>query len=188
MTQPSAVRPVFRPIAALLAAALITGPLPLRGASTGQTALHTPQGGGTGTANGEYVSTTLNAPYRYFIEVPPGLTRLVAEVYDPDIGLGDPEDAAGRDRDRGGFNSDATYSVVGPEGTARTASFTTGNLTLPAGSDAAWTTLFDSTGDSVRDNFGTNAYTNNDGTLAWSTNWTETNDDNSATGGVIQVT
>ena len=52
MTQPFAARPVFRPIAALFAAALIAGPLSLRAASTGQTALHTPQGGGTTTANG----------------------------------------------------------------------------------------------------------------------------------------
>jgi peptidase C25-like protein len=186
MTDSSSFR---RPVAALLVTALLAGPLPLRAASTGSTALHTPQGGGTATANGESVSTTLNTPYRYFIEVPSGLTRLVVDVFDPDIGLGGTGEAnAGRDRDRGGFDSAATYSLIGPEGTARTTSFTTGNTTTPTGSDNAWTTLFDSTGDTFRDNFSTNAYTNNDGTLAWATNWLETNDDNNATNGQIRVT
>lgn len=180
---------IRRPLAALLAAALLAGPLPLRAASTGSTALQTPQGGGTATANGEYVSTTLNTFYRYFIEVPSGLTHLTVDVFDPDVGLGGTTEAsAGRDRDRGGFDTAATYSLIGPEGTGRTTSFTTGDTTTPASSDNAWTTLFDSTGDTFRDNFSTNAYTNNDGTLAWSTNWTETNDDNSATAGNIRVT
>jgi len=193
MTHSSAVRPVLRPIArpiaALLAVALIAGPFPLRAASTGSSALHTPQGSGAGTANGEYVSTTLNAPYRYFIEVPPGLTRLVVDVFDPDLGLGGAtEDTAGRDRDRGGYNSASNYNLLGPEGTARTTSFASGDVTTPAGSDNAWTTLFDSTGESARDEFSTNAYTNSDGTIPWATNWLETNDDNSATGGVMRVT
>ncbi|HEY3568828.1 MAG TPA: C25 family cysteine peptidase [Thermoanaerobaculia bacterium] len=178
-----------RPLAALFAVTLLAGPLPLRAASTGSTALQTPQGGGTATANGEYVSTTLNTFYRYFIEVPSGLTHLTVEVFDPDIGLGGTTEAnAGRDRDRNGFDSAATYSLLGPEGSSRTTSFTAGNTTTPAGSDGVWTALFDSTGDTFRDNFTTSAYTNNDGTLAWSTNWLETNDDNSATGGNIRVT
>jgi len=193
MTHPLAVRPVLRPItrpiAALLAVALIAGPLPLRAASTGSSALHTPQGSGAGTANGEYVSTTLNAPYRYFIEVPPGLTRLVVDVFDPDLGLGGAtEDTAGRDRDRGGYNSASDYNLLGPEGTARTTSFASGDTTTPAGSDNAWTTLFDSTGESARDEFSTNAYNNSDGTIAWATNWLETNDDNNATAGQMRVT
>jgi hypothetical protein len=178
-----------RPLAALLVSALLAGPLPLRAASTGSTALHTPQGGGTATANGEYVSTTLGTFYRYFIEVPSGLSRLTVEMFDPDVGLGGTGEAsAGRDRDRNGFDTATTYSLIGPEGSTRTTSFTTGNTTTPASSDGVWTTLFDSTGDTFRDNFSTNAYTNNDGTLNWSTNWTETNDDNSATAGQMRVT
>jgi hypothetical protein len=189
MTQSFAVRPVFRPIAALLAAALIAGPFSLHAASTGQTALHTPQGSGAGTPNGEYVSTMLNEPYRYFIEVPPGLTRLVVDVFDPDLGLGGAtEDTAGRDRDRGGYNSASDYNLLGPEGTARTTNFASGDTTTPAGSDNAWTTLFDSTGESARDNFSTNAYNNSDGTIPWATSWTETNDDNNATNGQMRVT
>src|SRR5690349_9185644 len=94
-----------RPLAALLTLSLLAGPLPLRAASTGSTALQTPQGGGTATANGEYVSTTLNTFYRYFIEVPSGLTHLTVEMLDPDIGLGGTAEAnAGRDRDRNGFD------------------------------------------------------------------------------------
>ncbi|MEO6194815.1 MAG: C25 family cysteine peptidase, partial [Thermoanaerobaculia bacterium] len=189
MTHFSAVRSVVRSITALLAAAVIAGPFPLHAASTGTTALQTLQGGGTPTANGEYVSTTLNAPYRYFLEVPPGLTRLVVDVFDPDLGLGGATEAtAGRDRDRGGYNSAAAYSLLGPEGTARSTSFASGNTTTPAGSDNVWTTLFDSTGDSARDNFSANAYNNSDGTIPWATNWLETNDDNSATGGQMRVT
>jgi hypothetical protein len=181
--------PCRRPLAALIALALLAGPLPARAASTGSTALHTLQGSGAGTANGEYVSTTLDTYYSYFIEVPPGLTRLVVDVFDPDFGLGGAtEDTAGRDRDRGGYNSAAAYSLRAPDGTTRTPSFATGDTTTPAASDNAWTSLFDSTGDTVRDNFTTAAYTNNDGTMNWSTSWIETNDDNNATNGNVRVT
>ncbi len=90
MIQPFVFR---RHFACLLTLTALAAPLPLRAASTGQTALQTPQGGGTTTANGEYVSTTLNTFYRYFIEVPPGLARLVVDVFDPDIGRSATEDA-----------------------------------------------------------------------------------------------
>ncbi|GAA4277255.1 hypothetical protein GCM10022259_19790 [Aquimarina mytili] len=42
--------------------------------------------------------------------------------------------------------------------------------------------------DTYADNFGTVAYNNNDGTQTWSTNWSETNDDNSANSGNILIT
>lgn len=187
MTQFSAVRSFLRPIAALLAAALIAGPLPSRAASTGQTALQTPQGGGTTTANGETVSTTLNTYYRYFIEVPPSLARLVVEVFDPDIGRSATEDDAGRDRPRTTYNSAVSYTLLRPNGT--TAATLAGcNNSNTACADNAWTAILDSTGETFRDNFDTAAYTNNDGTLNWATNWTETSDGNSATGGDIRVT
>lgn len=159
--------------------------------STGTTALLTAQGSGGGTAFGDYVSdaNALDTFYRFFVEVPPGQSRLVVDIFDADIGLGGAtEDTAGRDRDRNGFDTAAQYSILGPDGVARTPLFTTGNTTLPAGSDNAWLSLLDTTGDSVRDNFGANAYTNNDGTLNWSTNWIETNDDNNATNGQMRVT
>ncbi|MEW7290995.1 Calx-beta domain-containing protein [Aquimarina sp. 2304DJ70-9] len=42
--------------------------------------------------------------------------------------------------------------------------------------------------DTYADNFGTVAYTNNDGNQNWANNWTEANDDNSANSGFIQIT
>lgn len=172
----------------------IPGSLPA--ATTGSTSLHTPQGSTAGTANGDYVSDTggMNSVYRYFIEVPPGVSRLVVELFDPDIGLGGiTEDTAGRDRDRGNtnptYNTSAAYSLFNPSGSVRTTSFTTGNLTTPAASDNAWMTFFDSSGDDYRDNFGTVAYNNSDGLLSWTGNsWTETNDDNNAGNGDIRIT
>lgn len=132
-----------RPLAALLAVALLTGPLPLRAASTGSTALQTPQGGGTTTANGEYVSTTLNTSYHYFIEVPSGLGRLTVEVFDPDIGRGGTaEAAAGRDRDRNGFDTTATYTLIRPDGTTAA---TLNNCDNNTCNDNVWQTVLSST-------------------------------------------
>ena len=189
----SAVFPIlrstfYRAPAAVLAAALLAGPLPSRAASTGTAALQTPQGGGTTTANGESVSTTLNTYYRYFIEVPPGLGRLVVEVFDSDLGRNATEDDAGRDRPRTAYNSAVDYTLLRPNGT--TAATLAGcNNSNTACADNDWTAILDSTGgDTFRDNFDTAAYTNNDGTLSWATNWTETNDDNNATNGQVRVT
>ena len=139
----SAPSPFRRSLCALLVAALLAGPLPLRGASTGQTALHTPQGGGTATANGEYVSTTLNTYYRYFIEVPPGLGRLTVEVFDPDIGRGGNADADnGRDRDRGGYDSAVTYTLIRPDGSTAA---TLANCDDNTCNDNTWTAVLNST-------------------------------------------
>jgi peptidase C25-like protein len=179
----SAVRCVLpatcrRLLAAFVAAVVLAGPLPLRAASTGSTALLTPQGSGSGTANGDYISTTgggLNSPYRYFIEVPSGLTRLVVEIFDADIGLGGTGEASsGRDRQRNGsWNTSVGYSLLDPAGTAQTTVFTTGSSTGPTGSDNAWLTLYNATANSVADNFGTASYSNNDGNNNWSAAWSE---------------
>src|ERR1700743_3216207 len=81
------------------------------GASTGSTppvdGAYTPQGSGTPSASGDYVTTNnppgLNTFHRYFIQVPPALGRLRVQLWDADIGAGGAaEAAAGRDRDRGG--------------------------------------------------------------------------------------
>ncbi|MEW6207641.1 MAG: C25 family cysteine peptidase [Acidobacteriota bacterium] len=164
-------------------------------ATSGSTALYTLQGGGAGTANGDYVTASagMDEVYRYFIEVPSGLTRLQIELFDADIGLGGSGEAtAGRDRSRAGgdpdFNTSATYSLIDPSGTSRTVRFTTGNSSSPTGADNAWLTLYNGTGNNVADNFGTAAYTNNDGNNNWSTNWIESSDDGSATSGAIQIT
>jgi hypothetical protein len=164
--------------------------------STGTTALHMPQGGTAGTANGDYVAdaTALNTFYRYFIEVPPNVGRLQVELFDADIGEGGgTEDTAGRDRTRNAdgvtFSTTATYTLLDPNGTARTTRFTTGNTTLPTGADNAWLDLYNGTGNNVLDQFGTNVYTNNNGNNNWATNWTETDGGGGgATGGSLQVT
>ena len=135
--------PCRLPLTALVALALLAGPLPLRAASTGDTALHTPQGGGTGTANGEYVSTTLNTVYRYFIEVPPGLGRLTVEVFDADIGRGGAnEDTAGRDRDRNGYDTAVNYTLIRPDGTSAA---TLNNCDDNTCNDNVWTAILNST-------------------------------------------
>lgn len=150
-------------------------------------------GAGSGTANGDYVSDTdgINTSYHYWIEVPQGLDRLVVDLWDADIGLGNNvnEDDAGRDRARGNaFDTTATYTLINPAGTTITnTKFSTGTNALPVGADNAWLTFYDST-NNVRDNFGTVAYTNNDGSVNWLTNWTETNDNNNAGSGLIQIT
>jgi hypothetical protein len=180
---------VKRQLIVSLALAAALAPAAFAG-STGTTALHTPQGSGAGTAFGDYVSdaAALNTSYHYFVEATPALGRLRVQIFDADLGIGDAanEDLAGRDRLRGGGTTVA-YSIFNPRGQQRTAQFTTGSATLPALSDNAWLTLFDSTGDYVQDNFTTAAYTNNDGLVNWGGNWIETNDDNNATAGNIQI-
>jgi hypothetical protein len=148
-------------------------------------------GGGSSTANGDYTSDDdgLNTFYRYYIEVPAGTSRLAIDLFDADIGTGTNEDDAGRDRARGSaFNTAATYTLVNPAGATRTGNFTTGDVDEPVGADNAWLNFFDSTGDTVLDNFTTAAYTNNDGTVNWAGNWIETGDDGTATGGEVRIT
>ncbi|HEX5718390.1 MAG TPA: C25 family cysteine peptidase [Thermoanaerobaculia bacterium] len=190
---------IRRPFLALIAGGLLLSiPQLLPAGSTGNpgttgAGLYMPQGNTAGTANGDFVSDTggmggANTFYRYFIEVPPGLTRLQVEIFDADVGLGGgTEDTAGRDRTRDAdFESIATYSLLDPASAARTTSFTTGTAAAPVGSDNAWLSFFDSTGDDYRDNFGAAAYNNNDGTLNWATSWDETNDgaDNAGNGDI----
>src|SRR5947199_6907265 len=142
MTQPTDRR---RPLAALLVLAALAAPLSLRAASTGQTALHTPQGTGAGTADGDYVTATggLNTFYRYFVEVPPGLGHLVVEVFDADVGRGGAaESTAGRDRDRGnGFSTTTTYTLLRPDGTT---AVTVAGCNTTTCTDNGWQAILDS--------------------------------------------
>ena len=160
--------------------------------STGTTQLITLQGSSAGLNNGDFVSDVngLDNAHRYFIEVPPGLSRLNVEIFDADVGLGGTSEAnAGRDRARtAGFNSAARYTLLNPFGQTENTAFTNGDAAAPTGSDNAWLSLLDSTGDSVQDNFATAVYTNNDGTLNWNSDWIETNDDNDTANGQIRVT
>lgn len=117
----------------------------LTAGSTGTSALHMPQGDSAGTANGDYVSdnTALNTTYHYWIEVPPGLNRLTVEIWDADVGRGNNEDDANRDRDRGGgFGSQADYTLFRPDG-SQAANLT--NCDYNTCTDNAWTTLLNST-------------------------------------------
>jgi len=133
--------------------------VPLYAGSTG-TAHHTPQGAEAGTANGDFVSDNdagaLNTFYRYFIEVPAGVTRLQVELFDADVGAGAGENVLGRDRERGAYNTTATYSLFEPGGTAVTTQFTTGTTALPTGADNAWLTFYNGTGNNVLDTFASN--------------------------------
>lgn len=110
----------------------------------------TPAGSGAVTSNGDYVSAAagLNVPYRYYIEVPPALSRLVIDLFDADIGAGGSGEAGsgqtGRDRARGSFNTTAVYRLFDPSGAPVATSFTTGNTTSPSGADNAWLTFYDS--------------------------------------------
>lgn len=115
-------------------------------ASTGSASLLTIQGSNAGSSNGDYVSDEdeLDTYYRFYIEVPSALSRLTVEIFDPDIGLGGgSEDNNGRDRDRDGYNSTVTYTLVDPTGTTRAT--LNGNSSNPSGSDNQWVNLFNST-------------------------------------------
>ncbi|HWM94007.1 MAG TPA: C25 family cysteine peptidase [Thermoanaerobaculia bacterium] len=190
--RPSVRRPILG-TALLLGGALLAIPRHLPAGSSGETSPYMPQGSTAGTPNGDYISDAggLDTFYRYFIEVPPEQTRLVIELFDADVGDGGAtEDTDGRDRTRNvNFESVATYSLVHPTGAARTTLFTTGNAAGPAGADDDWLSLFDSTAvDDYRDNFGAAAYNNSNGSLPWTTSWIETNDNNSAANGQMQIT
>ena len=178
---------------AVVVCALIAFAQPLFAGSTGTTALHTPQGSSAGTPNGDFVSDddagALNTFYRYFIEVPAGTTRVVVDLYDADIGMSAAEANLGRDRNRGGYDSSVAYSLLNPGGTAVSTRFTTGNNAGPTGADGAWLNFFTGTGNNVLDQFGTNAYSNDNGNNSWSTNWVESDGGGGgATGGAVRVT
>jgi len=159
--------------------------------SSGTTGLYIVQGSGAGRANGDFISSDdgLDTFFRYFIEVPPGLNQLQVDIFDADFGAGGGGEAtAGRDRARNAFNSSVNYTLLDPSGTLRPTTFTTGNTTAPTGADNAWLTFYSGTGNNVQDNFGANAYNNNDGNNNWSGNWTESDGGGGgATGGAIRV-
>jgi hypothetical protein len=125
---------------------LCGGLSPLFSASTGTTELHRPQGSGAGTANGDYITADpggLDTFYRFWIEVPPGLSRLTVEIFDADIGRGgNNEDTNGRDRDRGGYDTQADYSLIRPDGSSAA---TLNNCDDNTCNDNVWTVIHNST-------------------------------------------
>jgi len=162
--------------------------------------LQMPMGASSPTSSGDYVSASsggLNTYYSYFIEVPSGLSRLVIDIFDADIGGADEGANGPRDRQRGGsWDTSATYTLIDPSGNQRPVRFTTGNSTLPAGANNAWLNFYNGTGKNVRDNFSTASWSNNDGNQNWSGSWIE-NDPGGAgpsagniqiNGGALQIT
>jgi hypothetical protein len=171
----------------LCAALLLPGTA--SGGGTGESALVMIQGSGAARELGDYVSSPsgLDTYYAYFIEATPSLTRLDVQLYDADIGTeGGAEAADNRDRARNAFNTTAAYSLRAPNGLAVSTRFATGSTTAPTGANEAWLTFFSSTG-TFRDQFDTVAYTNNNGTNTWSTDWIETGDDADPNGGEVQI-
>lgn len=136
---------VYRSTALLLACAL-TATSTLRAASTGTAELHRPQGSDAGTANGDYITAStggMNTFYRYWIEVPSGLSRLTVEIFDADIGRGgNTEDTSGRDRDRGGYDTAVDYALIRPDGSSAA---TLNNCDDNTCNDNVWTVLLNST-------------------------------------------
>jgi hypothetical protein len=189
-------------------------PTPARAAGTGVTALFMPQGVCAEVQFGDFITSNegnggtcvapctqtngLNTVYKYFVEVPAGLGRLRLQVFDADIGGGGTgEGVLQRDRTKSTtYTTFATYSLLNPAGT-KVASWTCPpglNQAAPLFCiDNTWTSLLDvnsvatNANNFVLDSFGVRAYTNQNGNVNWSTNWTETNDDGSATAGLIQV-
>ncbi|MBX3245218.1 MAG: hypothetical protein KF685_12275, partial [Acidobacteria bacterium] len=121
--------------------------IPVQNATTGTSALFMLNGGGSGTANGDYISDSdgLNQAYRFFVEVPPDLPALSIDIFDADVGAGGSAEAgAGRDRARNSFNSSVSYSLFDPEGNQRPVRFSTGDTTQPAGADNNWLQFYGS--------------------------------------------
>ncbi len=143
-----------------------------RAASTGATNLLMPQGAGAEVQFGDYITSHfsstctgcpatagLNTVYRYFVEVPAGLSHLRIQIFDPDIGGGDTgaggiEAPAQRDRCRSSapnpctsadYNTDVKYTLINPSGT--TVATQTCNHGVGTGfcTDNAWSSLLDTT-------------------------------------------
>jgi len=150
---------------------LVAAPLslggPARAASTGTTVLFMPQGSQAEEQFGDYISSSVNSNgggcltgpspgvacsgnpintiYRYYVEVPAGLTHLRIQVYDADIGAGGTAEAVlQRDRTRGTFNTTVKYTLLRPDGT-QAATFTCTATATAFCKDADWGSLIDTT-------------------------------------------
>ncbi|HEV8630084.1 MAG TPA: hypothetical protein VGV61_07175, partial [Thermoanaerobaculia bacterium] len=112
--------------------------------------LITPQGSATLTENGDFVSSTagLNQPYRYYIEVPPSLTRLVVDLFDADVLANAGDAAAERDRPLTATGSCVEYTLRNPSGTSvRQVVKGNGDCAVPIhdnSGDNTWANFYDS--------------------------------------------
>jgi peptidase C25-like protein len=112
--------------------------------------LVTVQGSATTLSQGDYVSSAagLGQRYRYYIEVPPSLTRLVVDLFDADV-LASASDAADeRDRPLAMAASCVQYTLRNPSGTAvRQVVKGNGNCVATINDnsgDNAWANFYDS--------------------------------------------
>jgi hypothetical protein len=144
----------------LVAAAAFDGG-PARAASSGSTNLLMPQGTAAEVQFGDYISSSvastctgcpagagLNTIYRYYIEVPAGLSRLRIQVFDADVGAppggGTAESDAQRDRSRTGtFNTNAKYTLIRPDGTTAATQTCTAATASAFCVDNNWESLLD---------------------------------------------
>jgi len=149
MTSLQGQLPYLRSLAVtfLLASAAFAGGTPDPGTATsaGSTAedqlLHA-FGEARAVSNGDFVASTstgaLNDVYELYVEVPPGQSRLVVELFDADVGAGSPEYFDG---DKTGFVTPATYRLYDPSGSEVV------EVTYPAQGcapcDNAWTGFYD---------------------------------------------
>ena len=167
------------------------GGTPATGALTDQ--LQTMGGGGALASVGDDISsrlTGLNRPYFYYIEVPPGTSDLQVDIFDADVLAGANDITRDRDQNRdlaGTVNTKVRYRLYDPDGNLVAARFNLGHDTTPPSSDNAWLNLYNSDtagitgGDTFADNFGTAAYSNDDGTQNFTGNWLEADDDGDTT-------
>ncbi len=138
----------------------------------------------------------LNAVYRFFIEVPPSQTNLEIDLFDADLLSNVNDRTEERDRDRATAESFVGYTLFDPDDNQVATRYVTGSDNASMAFDDAWVQFFDSEtsgitgGDTFADNFGTNAYDNDDGSQNFATDWIESNDlgGAGATTGDIQVT
>lgn len=195
--------PTARPLLAAALLALLAPAAPLHAGGTPATGATTDQlilmgGADAPASSGDYISASdgLNTAYRFYIEVPPNQTDLEVDLYDADVLANASDETQERDRPRGTEETSVRYQLFDPSGNLVASRFNYGDETNPPSSHGAWKKFYDNEtagltgGDTFRDNFATRAYTNNDGSVNFAGNWTETNDlgGGGATGGDIQVT
>jgi hypothetical protein len=142
----------------------------VRSAETPTNQLLAPLGGNSTIPNGDYVSIAaspgLGTYLSFYIEVPPGVGQLGVDIFDADTGGGGSHDL----QMGGSFNTNTNYTLFDPAG-ATVSSWSVAGGTCGA-CDNAWTSL-PLGGANYRDEFNAATFSNNDGTLNWTTNWIE---------------
>ena len=143
-TRPRFVRASHAAAGILLAAALVATPILAGGNATTQH--FKPAGSGDTTANGDFISSSggLNTAYHYFIEVPPGSSRLVVDMWDADVNSGGATELAADRDSNDSTTTRAQYTLFDPSGGEVWNNYYFGTSANPAGADNTWQTLYDS--------------------------------------------